>query len=651
MRHALATLWRDELRTWPEKLHQDAGRKAIEAARVKTAHVLYPLTSVKDPRDLQELWQKDEQRRRDFNRTGFRWFADFTTDDAPGWHVQGQALAQTSAPGDFAVQAAGPALLTGIYPRGRYSHLFSDKHPGALRSPSFTLDMKYISVLACGTNEARIRLIVENFPGDELLFAPVMPKLKGGELHWVTLPIRTQYWAGRKAYLEVSPRDEMTYAGRIPDVAKQMPRDGRSGVGIRAVVFHEQPRAPELLSPWPADFWTGEEPLPTRFLHHVRAAIDAWAQERASDTQAELLDALVRLGLLPNRAANETLVKLAATYRRIEEQIPVPQRIVGMAEEEGFDVPLYTRGNYRLAQESVPRRYLAVLGSQPYALGGARTGRLELADEIASPRNPLTARVMVNRLWQHLFGAGLVRSVDNFGHLGERPSHPALLDHLATEFVAQGWSIKTLIRQLVLSRTFQLAATGSQRSHEQDPDNRLWSHALVRRLPAESIRDALLHTSGRLDRALFGIGVPLPAPSFQDFYPLAPGPLDGAGRRSIYLEVRRNFPASFLTIFDWPRPLATTGQRNVTNVPAQGLALLNDPFVLQQAERFAQHALAAPKESDEERVVGMYLRALARPPSAAERQRALALVQHGGTESWRDLAHGLFNLKEFIYLR
>jgi hypothetical protein len=183
-----------------------------------------------------------------------------------------------------------------------------------------------------------------------------------------------------------------------------------------------------------------------------------------------------------------------------------------------------------------------------------------------------------------------------------------------------------------------------------DPDNRLWSHALVRRLEAESIRDAILQASGRLDRKPFGIGVPVSASTSHD-YVITPGPLDGAGRRSLYLEVRRNFPATFLTIFDWPRPLATTGRRNVTNVPAQGLALLNDPFVIQQTELFARRALAAPQPTAAERVAHMYLSALGRPPSSAEMERALALVQSGREEDWRDLAHGLFNLKEFIFLR
>jgi hypothetical protein len=507
--------------------------------------------------------------------------------------------------------------------------------------------MKYVSVLACGTNEARVRLIVENFQGDGLLFAPVMPKLKGGELRWVTLPIRTQYWTGRRAYLELVPQGDMTYAGQIGDVAKYL-SDGRSGVGVRAVVFHDQPRPPERLAPFGDDFGASDLPPAVRFVSAVASAVDAWGAGRASDTQAELLDALVRLGLLPNQLS-ERLARVVAEYRQLEERVPVPQRVVGVSDEEGFDVPLYARGDYRLAKEPVPRRYLEVLGGRPYALAPAHSGRLELADAVASPHNPLTARVMVNRLWHHVFGAGLVRSVDNFGHLGEAPSHPELLDYLASEFVARGWSLRALIREMMLSRTFRLASATTAGVHARDPDNRLWSHALVRRLEAESIRDAILQASGRLDRTPYGLGVPVRAASSHD-YEIASGPLDGAGRRSIYLEVRRNYPATFLTIFDWPRPLATTGRRNITNVPAQGLALLNDPFVVQQAELFARRALAA-QPTAAERVAHMYLLALGRPPSSAETEQALALVQAGRAEDWRDLAHGLFNLKEFVFLR
>src|SRR5581483_6106412 len=337
----------------------------------------------------------------------------------------------------------------------------------------------------------------------------------------------------------------------VPDVAK-FPSDGRSGVGVRAVVFHDQPRPPERLSPFGEDFGAGELPPAVRFVSVVASAVDAWGAGRASDTQADLLDALVRLGLLPNQLP-ERLAPVVAEYRRLEERVPVPQRVVGVTDEEGFDVPLYPRGDYRLAKGPVPRRYLEVLGGRPYALSPAHSGRLALADAIASPDNPLTARVMVNRLWQHVFGAGLVRSVDNFGHLGDTPSHPELLDYLAGELVERGWSLRALIREMVLSRTFRLASATTAAVHARDPDNRLWSHALVRRLEAEAIRDAILQASGRLDRTPYGLGVPVRAASSHD-YEVASGPLDGAGRRSIYLEVRRNFPATFLTVFDWPRP-------------------------------------------------------------------------------------------------
>src|SRR5436305_11564499 len=164
------------------------------------------------------------------------------------------------------------------------------------------------------------------------------------------------------------------------------------------------------------------------------------------------------------------------------------------------------------------------------------SGRLELAEQIAVARNPLTARVMVNRVWHHLFGAGLVRTVDDFGHVGELPSHPELLDYLAARFVADGWSLKRLIRSIVTSRAFQLTSRTTAAARERDPQDRLLSHYRARRLEAEAIRDAILATSGRLDRTLYG-------PSIQPYREkenadrrLFPGPPDGAGRRRLHLK-------------------------------------------------------------------------------------------------------------------
>ena len=177
--------------------------------------------------------------------------------------------------------------------------------------------------------------------------------------------------------------------------------------------------------------------------------------------------------------------------------------------------------------------------------------------------NPLTARVIVNRIWHHMIGRGLVATPDNFGKLGEKPTHPELLDYLAGRFVAEGWSIKKLVREITLTRTFQLAVNPSGNAVNTDPENRLLARANVRRLEAEAIRDAMLQASGSLDRS-----------------PRGGSDNADSNRRSLYQRVIRNRLNPFLTVMDAPVPTSTTGRRDVTNVPAQSLTMMNDPFIL-----------------------------------------------------------------------
>jgi hypothetical protein len=313
-----------------------------------------------------------------------------------------------------------------------------------------------------------------------------------------------------------------------------------------------------------------------------------------------------------------------------------------------YDSPLFPRGDHLQPGPIVPRRFLEVLGSAP--LGGSRSsGRLALAREITRRDNPLTARVMANRVWQHLFGRGLVASPDNFGRMGEKPTHPELLDHLATRLMADGWSVKSLIRYIVTSRTWQLSSTPPPGAEKIDPQNELLSHAHVRRLTAEQIRDSMLAVAGNLHSGHTGPGV-------RGFYKTtidpdkqpAPGPIDGDGRRSIYLEVRRNFPHDFLATFDCPKPNTFTGRRSETNVPAQSLALLNDPFVLHQAKVWAERCIA---DREEDRIAKMYRTAFARPPTDAEIASAVAFLRSAETHPWPAFAHAIFNMKEFIYVR
>ena len=270
---------------------------------------------------------------------------------------------------------------------------------------------------------------------------------------------------------------------------------------------------------------------------------------------------------------------------------------------------------------------------------------------------------MVNRVWHHLFGTGLVRSVDDFGHAGEPPSHPELLDHLAARFVAEGWSVKRLIRSLVLTRTFQLSHMPSSEARERDPRDRLLQHYPARRLEAEAVRDSILAASGRLDRRLYGMSVqPARDKAYADRR-LFPGPLDGDGRRSIYIKNNLMEAPRFLAAFDFPGGKVTQGRRDVTNVPAQALALLNDPFVLQQADVWAGRLLARGGDSLEGRLRAMFETALGRPPTDEEQGRlgpaALRLADLHGVPAadalesrpvWKDVSHAVLNMNELIYI-
>jgi hypothetical protein len=264
---------------------------------------------------------------------------------------------------------------------------------------------------------------------------------------------------------------------------------------------------------------------------------------------------------------------------------------------------------------------------------------------------------MANRVWHHLFGRGIVASTDNFGVLGEKPSHPELLDHLADRFVRDGWSTKRLIRALMLSSTYQMSSHGSELARQLDPQNVLLQHANVRRLDAEIIRDTMLSVSGRLDRTMYGPSVEVHLTPFMEGRgrPAAGGPLDGDGRRSIYLRVRRNFLTPMLLAFDMPQPFNTIGRRTVSNVPAQALILMNDPFVVEQAALWAKRTLADKRlTTPQERVGQMYREAYGRPPTSEELQAALDFIDRQGGEvgahAWEELAHVLINVKEFIYV-
>jgi len=327
------------------------------------------------------------------------------------------------------------------------------------------------------------------------------------------------------------------------------------------------------------------------------------------------------------------------------------------------DEHVLIRGNHKTVGAVVPRRLPeAIEESEVRDRASVGSSRLELARQLVDPRNPLVARVIVNRVWQHLMGRGIVPSVDNFGVLGQPPTHPELLDYLADQFIRDGWSIKRLIRRIMLSDTYkQESGIRSQESEAADPENLLFHRQNLKRLEGEAIRDAILEISGRLDRSQFGVSVPVHLTSFMQGRgrPKESGPLDGAGRRSVFVAVRRNFVSPMMLAFDTPIPFTTIGRRNVSNVPAQALILLNDPFVAEQARLWARNLLANNDSSQHHRIRRMYLAAFSREPTATETTTALAFLDDQAREYtctsndervWADLAHVLFNVKEFVFV-
>jgi hypothetical protein len=587
---------------------------------------------------------------------------DFTRGDLSGWFRSGALLTQPTTSGEFTLAMDGPSIVRTVQPAGYFSNVLSQRHGGSLRSKDFILDGDRVRVLACGERDARMRLVIENFQGDSVLFASATRDLAVPTLRWFEVNIRDS-WKGRRAYVEFLNRDDKPYRGTVGKDQPGMHRatDGRSAFGVVRVLLEkgsERSTVPLALTP---DFWRTSpgswDALVSQFVAEVDTALDAWSSDWCEDRHSRLIGALVSAGIFDNQIADgHPATRLVQAYREIEGRIPVATRTPAVVDDPtAADVPLQSRGDWKLAKDIVPRGFLAALGGA--SCGGDRSGRLALAEAIADPRNPLTARVYVNRVWQWLFGRGLVATSDNFGSLGEAPSHPELLDYLSSQFVAHEWSTKWLVREIVSTRAWQLAAEPSTSSKELDPGNLLLSHAPVRRLTAEMIRDAFLRSAGTLRPDYAGgpsIPVWLPDTLMDEFRPKS-GPLDGDNRRSVYLEMRRNFPTDLLRVFDQPRPSASVGRRSLTTVPAQSLALLNDPFVQQQAQRWGTQIAAKTSQSTEARLQDMYLSAFGRVPTDKEIANAGGFIARSGgpnkANAWGDLAHALFNMKEFIFLR
>jgi len=381
-------------------------------------------------------------------------------------------------------------------------------------------------------------------------------------------------------------------------------------------------------------------------------------QKKLAEVRTTLLAARKRLARLQKASGN------AKPKKNAKQTGPLA---MGVREGKVEDCPIYLRGDVTKSGGKAKRGFLTILSAnlkQP-VLETEQSGRLEYANWIASPENPLTARVLANRVWQHLFGEGIVRSVDNFGTTGDAPTHPELLDYLANRVVANGWSVKKLIREIVLSRTYQLSSEHNDKDYELDPDNFfLWRHS-IRRADAESLRDAILFASGKLNLtppqgspvSRLGGGEYGRSVSTQD---LAAGNM----RRSVYLPILRNAVPEVLQIFDFAEPSMLVGHRQITNVPTQALYLMNSKFVTQQADALAERLLGDASLDNRARVSQAFESVLSRPATGGEIERALAFVQHASDQLavagadadqislqvWSGFCQALFGSAEFRYV-
>jgi hypothetical protein len=558
--------------------------------------------------------------------------ADWSLSDGSSakWLRHGNGMAARFTPGEFRIETNGPDVTKQILPSGLHSHPLSVKHSAVLTSPRFKVTTDFISIQAMGRG-ATVRLITDNYPIGNSGNRFPKAAINSDRPVWITLD--TAYRKGSSAYLEFTLPDDST---------RPEGKEAADGsYGVRQVAFHASgagPTSGEAIVVQAPQLKTVKEVATA-----LTEASSAWAKDSAEEAQAALLDAALRHGLLDARSAlTPRLTTLTAEYRKLEAELVTPRRAPGLWEDVGMDMPLFVRGEYKNPAAPVPRRYLEAFDTKAFATTGS--GRLELAEKIATPDNPLTARVMTNRLWHHVFGRGLVGTVDNFGRLGDHPTHPELLDYLSKRFVDQKWSVKTALRELLLADAFQRSSLPSSSAQAKDANNDLLSHVRVRRLEGEALRDSLITLTGKIEHRMYGPGDNAVAAPREQV------------RRSVYLTIRRNSLNPLITTFDGPKPFTTVGRRDSTNVPAQSLTLLNSLFVIDAAKQWATTLDRSQPEAA--KVDTLFLQALARKASpteqaAAARYLADLKLTHADKPVmvWQDFAQSVLNLKEFLYLK
>lgn len=648
IRSELAAMWKGATFT-PAEVKAALGD--VTKLKPQLHEIEYPLVRIAQGAAWEKSkaeWQTAREQRRKTN-AAFKPLADASL--PPGWVTEGDGMKhgfiEDATP---LVALDGDAVVARLLPRGWHTHALSSKLPGALRMPpEHLVPGKFVSLDLAG-GEFGGTLVVDDhaFQNETVSFLtntePQWKSFADAELKNGVQQVTVEFCTA-SLNPNFPPRTGLAKGLQNHDYGY----DKRSWLSITGIVSHDTAGAPQDELDAFAALYDGEDE--DRVGAWFTGAVQRWCDGAVAPGDRAVLDWLLAKNLLPNKApAGSKLAALLAEYRRVEAGIAFPRTVNSMDERETTRAryPLNVRGNVDSPGALVQPASLAMLH------GELTADRLALAESLLDPEHPLTARVYVNRVWQWIFGTGLVATPDDFGRLGARPSHPELLDWLAREFIREGWSTKKLVRRLVLSETFRQSGAVIDAAREADPGNKLLHHYPTRRLDAEGVRDALLAVSGRLDPQLYGRPIDPPRAAEDDKKRLFSGPLDGSGRRSLYLRMSIMEPPKFLTTFNLPDLKLPTGRRDVSNVPTQALLMLNDPFVSAMAKHWATQ-LVKTHASEQERIGAMFVSAYGRKPSVEETRRWCAVLHEFGGASaeaaWTQLAHAIFNTKEFIYYR
>lgn len=599
-------------------------------------------------------------------------FATFSPEERPRWKREGDAFRGDGITRPLFVPAMkgekGVVRLTDT--RWSDSSATAKELEGTLRSETFVIEKNFIHVNAGGRG-TRINVIIDGFPIiRDPIYGGLTIRLNDDQPSWRTFNVSK--WIGHRAYIEFVDQG-------IADLSHG-PNEGTPAEGYfsaREIVFSSQSNSP-IQAVHPLNLEVLKEPIPTsstelmsRYQGAFQEAFQIVRDTSHPVTEGtmrayQLFNSLLIMGLLdsetPDSLSSETNQKLAEITRKIEQiqhSWDRPTYAPSLAEGTGENEFVFIRGNHKTLAAVAPRRFLEVIDGPDDLPIEKGSGRLELSKRLTNSENPLLSRVWANRIWKHHFGEGIVRSPDDFGKMGQPPSHPELLDWLAVELMESGWSTKQLHRVMLESNTYQMSSSTTKEARERDPRNEYLTRMPLRRLEAEAVRDSLLVVSGRFDSRMEGPGID---PYLTDFMPPigrppSSGPIDGAGRRSVYLKVRRNFLSPLLLAFDYPLPQTTIGRRNTSNVPAQALSMLNDQFILDQCHHWATHLVNDVPKFDE-RVARAYQEAFGRPVRADEMNRLKAFVESEGIiadrgqeiKVWTMVCHSLVNAKEFIFI-